>query len=144
MKDENIYFFKQLLTEQLETLLGQADIVVHDLVEKENETSPDLVDRASFESERGICFESGTEKASSSGKSKDLSKIWKTAVSESVRCVKMRFQLSASRPDRLRPIVLFAKLKWRRWEDEIISFKVKDTIRIVNTHKSEKTKKHQS
>ena len=54
MKNENIYFFKQLLTEQLETLLGQAYIVVHDLVEKENETSSDLVDRASFESERGI------------------------------------------------------------------------------------------
>jgi len=53
MKDEDISFFKQLLTEQLETLLGQADIVVHNLVEKENETPPDLVDRASFESELG-------------------------------------------------------------------------------------------
>jgi len=53
MKDADITFFKQLLTEQLETLLGQADIVVHDLIEKENETSPDPVDRASFESERG-------------------------------------------------------------------------------------------
>ena len=53
MKDEDVYFFKQLLTEQLETLLGQADIVVHGLLEKENETSPDPVDRASFESERG-------------------------------------------------------------------------------------------
>ena len=53
MKDEDIYFFKQLLTEQLETLLGQADIVVHYLLEKDNETSPDPVDRASFESERG-------------------------------------------------------------------------------------------
>ena len=52
MKDEDIYFFKQLLTEQLETLLEQADIVVRDLVVKENETSPELVDRASFESER--------------------------------------------------------------------------------------------
>jgi len=53
MKDEDIYFFKQLLTEQLKTLLGQADIAVHDLIVKENEISPDLVDRASFESERG-------------------------------------------------------------------------------------------
>jgi len=53
MKDEDIYFFKQLLTEQLETLLGQADIVVHDLIKKTHETLPDPVDRASFESERG-------------------------------------------------------------------------------------------
>ena len=53
MKDEDIYFFKQLLTEQLETLLGQADIMVHDLLEKNNEISPDPLDRASFESERG-------------------------------------------------------------------------------------------
>ena len=53
MKDKDIYFFKQLLIEQLETLLGQADIAVHTLIEKDNETSPDLVDRASFESERG-------------------------------------------------------------------------------------------
>jgi DnaK suppressor protein len=53
MKDKDISFFKQLLSEQLKTLLGQADIAVHDLIEKENETSPDLVDRASFESERG-------------------------------------------------------------------------------------------
>lgn len=52
MKDEDIYFFKQLLTEQLETLLGQADIAVHDLIKKDHETSPDPVDRASFESER--------------------------------------------------------------------------------------------
>ena len=53
MKDEDIYFFKQLLTEQLETLLGQAEIVVHSLIEKDHETSPDPMDRASFESERG-------------------------------------------------------------------------------------------
>ena len=53
MKDEGIYFFKQLLTEQLETLLGQAHIVVHNLIEKDHETSPDPLDRASFESERG-------------------------------------------------------------------------------------------
>jgi DnaK suppressor protein len=53
MKDEDIYFFKQLLTEQLETLLGQAGIVVHDLIEKNLEISPDPVDRASFELERG-------------------------------------------------------------------------------------------
>ena len=53
MKDEDIYFFKQLLTEQLETLLGQAHIVVHNLIEKDHETSPDPLDRASFESERG-------------------------------------------------------------------------------------------
>jgi len=53
MKDEDIHFFKQLLTEQLETLLGQANIVVHDLIKKDRETSPDPVDCASFESERG-------------------------------------------------------------------------------------------
>jgi DnaK suppressor protein len=53
MKDEDIYFFKQLLTEQLETLLGQAEIVVHGLIENDHETSPDPLDRASFESERG-------------------------------------------------------------------------------------------
>ena len=51
MKDEDIYFFKQLLTKQLETLLGQAHIVVHNLIEKVHETSPDPLDRASFESE---------------------------------------------------------------------------------------------
>jgi RNA polymerase-binding transcription factor len=53
MNDEDIYFFKQLLTEQLETLLGQADIAVQTLIENDYETSPDPVDRASFESERG-------------------------------------------------------------------------------------------
>ena len=53
MKDKDIDFFKQLLIEQLETLLGQADIAVHTLIEKGYETSPDIVDRASFESERG-------------------------------------------------------------------------------------------
>jgi RNA polymerase-binding transcription factor len=53
MKDEDIDFFKQLLTEQLETLLGQANIVVQDLIKKDHETSPDPVDRASLESERG-------------------------------------------------------------------------------------------
>ena len=56
MKDEDIYFFKQLLTEQLETLLGQAEIMVHGLIEKDNETSPDPLDRASFESERDTMF----------------------------------------------------------------------------------------
>lgn len=53
MKIDDIYFFKQLLNEQLDTLLGQADTVVHDLIEKEYETSPDPLDRASFELERG-------------------------------------------------------------------------------------------
>lgn len=53
MKDEDICFFKQLLTEQLETLLGQANIVVRDLIEKDHETSPDPLDHASFELERG-------------------------------------------------------------------------------------------
>ncbi len=53
MNDENIYIFKQLLTEELETLLGKADIVVHDLIEKNYETPPDPLDRASFESEQG-------------------------------------------------------------------------------------------
>ena len=52
MKDKDIYFFKQLLTEQLETLLGQADIVVQDLIKNDHQTSPDPVDRANFESER--------------------------------------------------------------------------------------------
>ena len=53
MKDKDILFFKQLLTEQLESLLGQADVVVHNLIKNDLEISPDLVDRASFESERG-------------------------------------------------------------------------------------------
>lgn len=53
MKDENIYFFKKLLIEQLEALLGQADIMIHDLLGKDYEISPDPLDRASFESERG-------------------------------------------------------------------------------------------
>ena len=53
MKDKDISFFKRLLTEQLETLLGQADIAVRYLIVKDNEISPDPVDRASFESERG-------------------------------------------------------------------------------------------
>ena len=53
MNDENIYFFKQLLTEELETLLGKAGIVVHGLIENNYETSPDPLDRASFESEQG-------------------------------------------------------------------------------------------
>ena len=53
MKDEDIYFFKQLLTEELETLLGKAGIVVHGLIENNYETSPDPLDRASFESEQG-------------------------------------------------------------------------------------------
>jgi DnaK suppressor protein len=53
MKDEDIYFFKKLLTEQLETLLGQAETVVHGLIENNYEASPDPMDRASFESEQG-------------------------------------------------------------------------------------------
>ena len=53
MKIDDIYFFKQLLNEQLDMLLGQANTVVHDLIEKEYETSPDPLDRASFELERG-------------------------------------------------------------------------------------------
>jgi len=52
MKDEDIYFFKQLLTEQLNALLGQADLTVRGLVEN-IETSADILDRATFESERG-------------------------------------------------------------------------------------------
>ena len=53
MKNDKIYFFKQLLNEQLDGLLGRADIMVHNLLEKDHETSPDPLDRASFESERG-------------------------------------------------------------------------------------------
>ena len=53
MNDENINFFKKLLTEQLETLLGQAGVAVHTLIEIDYETSPDPVDRASFELDRG-------------------------------------------------------------------------------------------
>jgi DnaK suppressor protein len=53
MRDEDIYFFKQSLTEQLETLLGRAGIMVHDLIENVHEIPPDFLDRASFESERG-------------------------------------------------------------------------------------------
>jgi DnaK suppressor protein len=52
MREEHLNFFKQLLTEQLRTLLGQADLTVRGLVEN-NETSADLLDRATFESERG-------------------------------------------------------------------------------------------
>ena len=39
MNDENIYIFKQLLTEELETLLGKADIVVHSLIRKQLRTA---------------------------------------------------------------------------------------------------------
>jgi len=53
MEDKDIDFFKQLLTEQLEALLGQADNVVHDLLKYDHAVLPDLVDRASFEYERG-------------------------------------------------------------------------------------------
>jgi len=53
MKDEDIYFFKQLLTEQLNALLGQADLTVRGLIDN-NERSADTLDRASFESERGF------------------------------------------------------------------------------------------
>jgi len=52
MREEHLNFFKQLLTEQLGTLLGQADITVRGLVDN-IETSADLLDRATFESERG-------------------------------------------------------------------------------------------
>jgi len=53
MKDEDINFFKQLLTEQLNALLGQADLTVRGLIDN-NERSADPLDRASFESERGF------------------------------------------------------------------------------------------
>ena len=53
MKDQDIYFFKQLLTEQLNALLGQADLTVRGLIDN-NERSADTLDRASFESERGF------------------------------------------------------------------------------------------
>jgi len=52
MKDEDLNFFKQLLTEQLEELLGQANIVVRSLIQDVN-GSPDPMDQASFESDRG-------------------------------------------------------------------------------------------
>ena len=52
MREEHLDFFKQLLTEQLRTLLGQADLTVRGLVDN-SETSADLLDRATFESERG-------------------------------------------------------------------------------------------
>jgi len=52
MREEHLDFFKQLLTEQLRTLLGQADLTVRGLVDN-CETSADLLDRATFESERG-------------------------------------------------------------------------------------------
>jgi len=52
MREKQLDFFKQLLTEQLRTLLGQADLTVRGLVDN-CETSADLLDRATFESERG-------------------------------------------------------------------------------------------
>ena len=52
MRDEDLNFFKQLLTEQLEELLGQANIVVKNLLQNVDESS-DPMDRASFESDRG-------------------------------------------------------------------------------------------
>lgn len=52
MKDEDLNFFKQLLTEQLEELLGQANILVRSLIQDVN-GSPDPMDQASFESDRG-------------------------------------------------------------------------------------------
>jgi len=33
MKDEDIIFFKQLLTEQLNALLGQADLTIRGLID---------------------------------------------------------------------------------------------------------------
>ena len=53
MKDEDIYLFKQLLTEQLNALLGQADLTVRGLL-YDSERSADPLDRASFESERSL------------------------------------------------------------------------------------------
>jgi len=52
MKDKDLNFFKQLLTEQLEELLGQATTVVRSLIQDIN-GSPDPMDQASFESDRG-------------------------------------------------------------------------------------------
>ncbi len=51
MKDEDIYFFKKLLTEKLDKLLGESKTVVKDLMEDVTGL-PDPLDRASFESER--------------------------------------------------------------------------------------------
>lgn len=51
MKDKDLNFFKQLLTEQLNVLLGHADLTVRGLVDN-SERSADILDRATFESER--------------------------------------------------------------------------------------------
>ncbi|MBL7179237.1 MAG: RNA polymerase-binding protein DksA [Pseudomonadota bacterium] len=52
MKQKDIKFFKNLLADQLEELLGQADITLRGLIDdKDNLT--DIIDRASFESDRG-------------------------------------------------------------------------------------------
>ncbi len=52
MRDQDHNTFKQLLTEQLTELLGQADLTVRGLLDY-SERSADLLDRATFESERG-------------------------------------------------------------------------------------------
>ena len=51
MNIKDVEFFKNLLTKQLETLLGYADITVRDLI-NDTDNLLDPLDRASFESER--------------------------------------------------------------------------------------------
>lgn len=53
MREEDILYFKQLLTEKLDELLGLANVAVHALIENDREISPDFFDQASFESQRG-------------------------------------------------------------------------------------------
>jgi DnaK suppressor protein len=51
MKADDLKHFKELLEEQLDELLVQADHTVVNLLEKDS-NAPDLVDRAALESER--------------------------------------------------------------------------------------------
>lgn len=52
MRDEDIEFFKKILTEQLASLLGQGDIAIRGLI-GDREQLPDPLDQASYELEHG-------------------------------------------------------------------------------------------
>ena len=53
LKEENIEYFRKLLTKSLEELLEHANVTVSDMVAPK-ENLPDPTDRASFESDRDL------------------------------------------------------------------------------------------
>jgi DnaK suppressor protein len=55
MEDQDLVYFKDLLTRWLDELLGHADDTVESLLEAED-YSPDPLDRASFESNRSTAL----------------------------------------------------------------------------------------